>query len=73
MLNSLKIENFRSFENYEMRDLGRINLIVGKNNSGKTSVLEALHLVASQGNENALWQILSQRSEYIEILENNSV
>ncbi|MDP9010154.1 MAG: AAA family ATPase [Pseudomonadota bacterium] len=32
-----------------MDGLGRINLLVGKNNSGKTSVLEALYLLAANG------------------------
>jgi AAA15 family ATPase/GTPase len=40
MLKSLKIENFRGFPSFELNKLGRINLLVGKNNSGKTTVLE---------------------------------
>jgi AAA15 family ATPase/GTPase len=37
-----KAENFKRFESFEMKDLGQFNLIVGDNNVGKTSVLEAL-------------------------------
>ena len=37
----LKIENFRGIKSLEINDLARINLFVGKNNCGKTSVLEA--------------------------------
>jgi ABC-type dipeptide/oligopeptide/nickel transport system ATPase component len=48
MLKSLKIENFRGFESFELKQLGRINLLVGENNSGKTSVLEALLLFLSR-------------------------
>lgn len=46
MLKSLKIRNFRALEDFEVEKLGRVNLIVGKNNSGKSSVLEALRIYA---------------------------
>ncbi len=45
MLQSLEIENFRQFSHFTIPKLGRINLLTGKNNSGKTSVLEAIHLL----------------------------
>ena len=41
-ITSFKVENFKRFESFEMNDLGQFNLIVGDNNVGKTSVLEAL-------------------------------
>ena len=41
-LTYFKIENFKRFDSFEMADLGQFNLIVGDNNIGKTSVLEAL-------------------------------
>ena len=40
MLDSLLIKNFRSLEHLEVPKLGRVNLMVGKNNSGKSTVLE---------------------------------
>lgn len=46
-LDSLKIQNFRLLEDVEVKKLGHVNLIVGKNNSGKSTVLEALALLAS--------------------------
>lgn len=46
-LNSLKIKNFRILEDVEVGRLGDVNLIVGKNNSGKSTVLEALLLLAT--------------------------
>ena len=42
----LKIENFRCFQKFEIRDLERVNLIVGPNNVGKTALLEAIYLHA---------------------------
>ncbi|MDR2087469.1 MAG: AAA family ATPase, partial [Dysgonamonadaceae bacterium] len=43
-LEQLKINNFRGFDSLEIDGLSKINLFVGKNNSGKTSILEALFL-----------------------------
>jgi AAA15 family ATPase/GTPase len=49
-LEQLKIENFRGFDSLEIDGLSRINLFVGKNNSGKTSILEALFLIFGMSN-----------------------
>ena len=66
MLKSLKIENFRCFPSFEMKQLGRLNLIVGTNNSGKTSILEAIQLlIALPTNHAILSDITVDRSEYI--------
>jgi AAA15 family ATPase/GTPase len=40
--NNFEINNFRLFKHLKVNNLKRINLIVGKNNVGKTSLLEAL-------------------------------
>jgi AAA15 family ATPase/GTPase len=40
-----------------------VNLIVGKNNAGKTSVLEAIRLLASGGDPTTLYQIAIERGE----------
>ncbi|MEM8806161.1 MAG: AAA family ATPase [Cyanobacteria bacterium P01_G01_bin.38] len=64
MLKSLKIENFRSFKSFELQKLGRINLLVGKNNSGKTSLLEAVYILHSNNPFDALTELLSERGEY---------
>lgn len=41
-LESFSIHAFRGLKEVELRGLGRVNILVGRNNSGKTSVLEAL-------------------------------
>lgn len=43
-LTHLELTQFRQFHDLKLQDLGRINLLVGPNNSGKTSVLEAVEL-----------------------------
>lgn len=43
-LESITIHKFRGIRDLELKGLGHINLLVGINNSGKTSVLEALSI-----------------------------
>ncbi|MCF2148421.1 AAA family ATPase [Desmonostoc muscorum LEGE 12446] len=64
MLKTIKIENFRSFQSFELQQLGRVNLLVGKNNIGKTSILEAIQLLCSRNNLEPLRQTMTNRSEY---------
>ena len=63
MIRTLRLENYRSFERYELRDLARVNLLVGPNNCGKTSVLEAVQLLVSRGDPRVLTQLASRRGE----------
>ena len=63
MISSLSIQGYRGFEHFEMPDLGRINLLVGTNNSGKTSILEAVSILESSGDVIRLWNILYKRGE----------
>ena len=63
MIHSLKIENFRSLEDFQVTKLGRVNLIVGKNNSGKSSVLEALRIYAGNANHELLEAIAQGHDE----------
>lgn len=48
MLKTLHIRNFRGIESLDIEDLGRVNLLIGRNNSGKTSVMEAA-ILAHEG------------------------
>ena len=49
LMDSFEVENFRSLKHLKLEKLARVNLLVGKNNSGKTSVLEALTAVLGVG------------------------
>ncbi|MBL7064443.1 MAG: AAA family ATPase [Anaerolineae bacterium] len=44
MYKSFTVRNFRCFDDFTIESLERINLIAGKNNVGKTALLEALWL-----------------------------
>jgi hypothetical protein len=63
MISSISIRGYRGFEKFEMLDLGRINLLVGTNNSGKTSILEVVSMLESAGDLTRLWNILWRRGE----------
>jgi AAA15 family ATPase/GTPase len=63
MLDSLHIKNFRCFEDLTIPSLGRVNLIVGKNNSGKSTLLEAIALFSQHGHSQALKDIAKMRGE----------
>ena len=52
--------------------LGRVTLITGMNNSGKTSILEAIRLLAEQANPNVIREILQFREENAEGLNAES-
>jgi AAA15 family ATPase/GTPase len=65
MMRELRIENFRCFQKFELRQLGKLNLLVGTNNSGKTSILEAVQLLTSQSNLESLREVMIGRGEYI--------
>ena len=44
MFRSFTVKNFRCFQDLTIAPLARVNLIAGKNNVGKTALLEALYL-----------------------------
>lgn len=64
MLDSLEIKNFRNLKELRIKSLGRVNLIIGKNNTGKSTILEALAIYASKGEMSIICDILEERGEY---------
>ena len=63
MLEALKLDRYRGFESYQLADLARVNLLVGKNNCGKTTILEAIELLVSGGHVSALRDSAVRRGE----------
>jgi hypothetical protein len=47
MLRSLEIQNFKGIKQGKLEDLARVNVLVGRNNSGKSTILDALVLLRS--------------------------
>jgi predicted ATP-dependent endonuclease of OLD family len=50
MLTKIRSENFKGIKSCEVSNLGRVNVFVGRNNSGKSSILDALCLIRSAFN-----------------------
>ncbi len=63
MIKNVHLDGYRSFDSYQLSDLSRVNLLVGLNNSGKTSLLESIHLLACNGDFRVFTRIAWQRGE----------
>ena len=63
MLQTLAMRGYRGFESYRLTNLARVNLVVGKNNCGKTSALEAIELLVSGGRPAVFLRSLRRRGE----------
>lgn len=50
LLKSVHINNFRSFKDLKIDKLGKVNLLIGENGCGKTSVLDAIFMLSGGKN-----------------------
>jgi ABC-type branched-subunit amino acid transport system ATPase component len=62
-LESLEIRDFRAFDQLRIERLMRVNLVVGKNGVGKSTLLEAVRLYANRGSLSVIEKILYARDE----------
>lgn len=63
-LNSIFINAFRGISDLNIDELSQINLIVGDNNCGKTSILEAIQLLRAPGDINNAFRVSRIRDNY---------
>ena len=63
MIEKLELKNFKSHGLTQL-DLGRLTLLVGANNSGKTSLLEAILLLCQAGSGSAQ-KVLRPRERWL--------
>lgn len=54
MINELTVENFRCYPQLKVKDLRRVNVLVGGNSTGKTALLESIFLAGGGSPELAL-------------------
>ena len=64
MYSSIRIHGYRGLDSFRMAGLGRVNLLVGSNNCGKTSILECVELLRSAGESTVLSTITGRRGEW---------
>ncbi len=63
-LENITIHQFRGLKELELKNLGQINLLVGINNSGKTSVLEALSIYCDPLDLKVWLSVARKREEF---------
>ena len=77
MLENLTIKHFRGISSLSLPNLGRVNILIGKNGAGKTTALEALSVVSAlhptQFIRLAQWRDfdVSTNTSTVEILRSN--
>ena len=61
LIRSFHVENFRPFRRLGVEHLSRVNLFAGKNNAGKSPLLEALMLYVSDFDPKVMFSVLHGR------------
>ena len=72
MIESLYIRNYKNIKGLEIPTLRRVNLFWGKNNVGKSTLLEALAIYASNGDLGQIYEILKFRGEDLSAFGNKN-
>jgi len=68
----LHIENFKCLKDFEITDLKRVNLFTGRNNTGKSTLLEAISISATRGHMFWLHRLMERRGEVKQVSGNYS-
>ena len=58
---SLNIQKYKVFTDFKIDKLNRINIFAGFNNTGKTTLLEAVYLLTKQNNISAFFELIKFR------------
>lgn len=58
------VQNYRGFDYIKVENLGQINLFLGKNSAGKSSLLEAIFLLSGLGDVRHLSNITTLRTQH---------
>lgn len=66
-MKSLYIKNYKNLKELSLDSLARVNLIVGRNNVGKSTLLEAVSIYLANGNDEWLRTILGFRGEMVNV------
>lgn len=62
MISELYIEQYRGIQNLRLEELGKINIIAGENNTGKSSILEVIQSLSAP-NDLLHWRKICSRGE----------
>ena len=75
-IKNIEIKNFKCFDNFKAEGFGRVNLIGGKNNVGKTAFMEAVYIDTSSKNiSNLLYAIstIQKNRDKVNLLIKNEI
>ncbi len=62
----LLVSNYKRLQHFSISNLSRINLFTGINNSGKTTLLEAIYLLCHQNDFGGLLEVIRRRGKMAE-------
>jgi AAA15 family ATPase/GTPase len=48
MIREVSIDNFKGIKHCEIKDLAKVNLLIGKNSCGKSSIMEAVYFTGKE-------------------------
>ena len=65
MLTKIEVRNFRCFDDFTVDDFAPITIIGGSNNSGKSTLLEAVLANYAAGNVGVYWSLVNIRNGYV--------
>lgn len=68
MFKNLKIKNYRILKDIEFEQLSYVNLLVGRNNVGKSTVLEAIRLFAKLGSPLLIEELLDLHDNNLKVV-----
>jgi len=64
---SILIEKYKVFNDFKIDKLNRINIFAGFNNTGKTTLLEAIYLLTKQNNIGAFFELIKFKNKLIRL------
>jgi AAA15 family ATPase/GTPase len=73
MLNSIEIENYRSIKSLSIEGFGNVNIFIGENDIGKTTVLEGIFLVHCQNIMQNIIPVSNLREYKIDSIESLNI
>jgi len=62
-IKEVSIDNFKGIKHCEIKDLGRVNLFVGKNSCGKSAIMEAMYFTGKEFLGPNLPQCITRRAD----------
>lgn len=63
-LNAMHIKSFRGLTDVSLNNFSKINVFVGENNAGKTSLLEAIYLIANYSTKQGFLKLARMREQH---------